>query len=77
MSVWDFGPDSDHYTLVPQFEFVSGVPTLTAGGANYDDNGGNGVAFTDAAGNFHDAGQALHWNDVSGTSHICNLTPTK
>jgi hypothetical protein len=68
MSVWDFGPDSANYTLVPQYEFVTGVPTLAAGGADYDDNGGNGVAFTDAAGNLHDAGQCLHWNDVSGTA---------
>jgi hypothetical protein len=65
MSVWDFGPDSGNYTLVPQFEFVSGVPTLTAGGADYDLDGGNGVGFTDAAGNIHDIGQALHWSDVS------------
>ncbi len=69
MSVWDFGPDSANYTLVPQYEFVSGVPTLTAGGADYDTNGGNGVGFTDAAGNIHTAGQGLHWNDVSGTAN--------
>jgi hypothetical protein len=68
MSVWDCGPNSTNYTLVPQYEYVSGVPTLTAGGADYDLNGGNGVAFTDAAGNFHDIGQALHWGDVSGTA---------
>jgi hypothetical protein len=68
MSVWDFGPDSTNYTLVPQFEFVSGVPALTAGGAAYDLDGGNGIGFTDAAGNIHDIGQALHWNDVSGTA---------
>lgn len=66
MAVWDFGPNSTNYTLVPQYEYVSGVPALAAGGADYDDNGGNGVAFTDAAGNSHDAGQALHWGDVSG-----------
>jgi hypothetical protein len=66
MAVWDFGPESTFFTLVPQFEYVSGVPTLTAGGADYDDNGGNGVAFLDAANNSHIEGQALHWNDVSG-----------
>ncbi|MDD5063257.1 MAG: hypothetical protein PHQ35_00675 [Phycisphaerae bacterium] len=65
MAVWDFGPSSDYYTLVPQYEYVSGVPTLDAGNADYDDNGGNGVEFTDAAGNYHIAGQALHWGDVS------------
>lgn len=67
MAVWDFGPNKDNYTLVPQYEYVSGVPTLAAGNADYDDNGGNGVAFTDAGGNSHTAGQALHWDDVSGS----------
>jgi hypothetical protein len=65
MAVWDFGPNSTNYTLDPQYEYVSGVPTLAAGNADYDGNGGNGVEFTDAAGNLHAAGQALHWNDVS------------
>jgi hypothetical protein len=68
MAVWDFGPDSTNYTLVPQYEYVEGLPVMTAGGADYDDNGGNGVAFTDAGENPHDAGQCLHWNDVSGTT---------
>jgi hypothetical protein len=72
MAVWDFGPDSTNYTLVPQYEYVSGVPTLAAGNADYDDNGGNGVAFTDAAGNYHDAGQALHWSDVSKSGDVNN-----
>jgi hypothetical protein len=65
MAVWDFGPNSTNYTLVPQYEYVSGVPTLAAGNADYDADGGNGVAFIDAAGNSHIDGQALHWNDVS------------
>jgi hypothetical protein len=65
MSVWDFGPDQANFTLVPQFENVSGIPTLVFGGADFDINGGNGTAFTDAAGNSHIAGQCLHWNDVS------------
>jgi hypothetical protein len=65
MAVWSFGPNSTNYTLVPQYEYVSGAPTLAAGNADYDADGGNGVAFTDAAGNSHIAGQALHWNDVS------------
>jgi hypothetical protein len=65
MTVWDFGPNKDNYTLIPQHEYVSGVPTLAAGNADYDTDGGNGTAFTDAAGNSHAAGQALHWSDVS------------
>jgi hypothetical protein len=76
MSVWDFGPDSTNYTLVPQFENVLGSPTLDAGGADYDTDGGNGVAFTDAAGNIHIAGQALHWNDVSGTASDASIIIT-
>ncbi len=70
MAVWDFGPNKDNYTLVPQFEFVSGVPTLAAGNADYDTDGGNGVAFTDAAGNSHAEGQALHWDDVSKSGDV-------
>ena len=65
MAVWTFGPNSTNYTLVPQYEYVQGTPVMTAGGADYDADGGNGVAFTDAAGNSHGAGQALHWSDVS------------
>jgi hypothetical protein len=65
MAVWTFGPNSINYTLVPQYEYAQGTPVMTAGGADYDADGGNGVAFTDAGGNSHDAGQALHWGDVS------------
>lgn len=65
MSVWTFGPNSTNYTLVPQYEYVQGTPVMTAGGADYDTDGGNGVAFTDAGGNSHAKGQALHWSDVS------------
>lgn len=64
MVVWDFGPDSSNYTLAPQYDYTGGS-TLTAGNADYDGNGGDGVDFTDADGIFHAAGQALHWNDVS------------
>jgi hypothetical protein len=65
MAVWDFGPNSTNYTLVPQYEYAQGTPVMTAGGADYDNNGGDGVEFTDAGGNYHANGQALHWNDVS------------
>jgi hypothetical protein len=68
MAVWTFGPNSTNYTLVPQYEYAQGTPVMTAGGADYDDNGGNGVEFTDAGGNFHIAGQELHWGDVSGSA---------
>jgi hypothetical protein len=65
MAIWSFGPNSTDYTLVPQYEYVPGVPTLVAGNADYDINGGNGTGFIDAAGNPHPEGQALHWDDVS------------
>ncbi|MFA5252237.1 MAG: hypothetical protein WC454_06610 [Phycisphaerae bacterium] len=53
VAVWGFGSDSSNYTLAPQYDFP-GTSTLTAGNADYDTNGGDGVT-----------GQALHWNDVS------------
>jgi hypothetical protein len=68
MAVWDFGPNKDNYTLVPQYEYAEGIPVMTAGGGDYDTDGGNGIDFIDAAGNSHAAGQALHWNDVSKSS---------
>ncbi len=67
MAIWDFGPTAGTYTLNPQYEYVTGTPTMSAGNADYDINGGNGTAFNDANGNSHIAGQSLHWNDVSGT----------
>lgn len=69
MAIWDFGSGAGSYTLAPQYEYVTGTPTMTAGGAEYDGDGGNGVAFImDAAGNSHIAGQCLHWEDVSGVA---------
>jgi hypothetical protein len=67
MAIWDFGPNADGYTLVPQYEYVIGTPALVASGAEYDSNGKDGCEFTDYAGNHHDEGQAVAWNDVSGT----------
>jgi len=68
MAIWDFGPNAGDYTLQPQDWYVDEEPTLIASGADYDTDGGNGVAYTDAAGNPHIAGQCVHWNDVSGTA---------
>jgi hypothetical protein len=56
VAFWDFGPNSTNYTLAPQ----DGSGVMTAGGADYDADGGNGVAFLGYA-----AGQAIHWTDVS------------
>ena len=66
MAIWDFGPDAVGYTLEVTWENVIDVPTLIARNADYDPDGKDGVAYTDAAGTLHDAGQAAAWDDVSG-----------
>jgi len=68
MAIWDFGPDASGYTLVPQYEYVTGTPTLFASGAEYDIDGKDGCPFTDHAGILHAGGQAAAWDDVSGTA---------
>jgi hypothetical protein len=67
MAIWDFGPSSAFYTEVPTTENVTGVPTLVISGGEKDINGKNGVAYTDAAGVHHDAGQAGAWDDIRVT----------
>lgn len=76
VAVWDFGPDATDYTLVPQYEYAVGIPVLLADGADYDLDGGNGVAFTDAGENIHIEGQCLHWNDVSKSGNNAYITIT-
>ena len=66
MAIWDFGPDAAGYTLNVTTENVVGTPTLVAANAEYDVDGKDGYPYRDAAGTFHDAGQAVGWNDVSG-----------
>lgn len=70
MAIWNFGPNASGYTLRPRPQdwYVDEEPTLMVSSADYDADGGNGVAYTDAAGNPHIAGQCAHWNDVSGTA---------
>ena len=65
MAVWDFGDSSSYYTTAATSENVNGTPTLTLAGGELDDNGKDGVAFADAAGNSHVAGQAAAWEDVA------------
>ena len=67
MVIWDFGPSSAYYTLVPSKENVAGIPTLQPSGGYYDNNGKDGVAYIDAEGDNHIAGQAVAWDDVSIT----------
>lgn len=65
MAIWDFGPDAPHYTEVVTAEYVEDVPTLEVLGGLKDDNGKDGLVYTDAAGTHHEAGQAAAWDDVS------------
>lgn len=67
MAIWDFGASSAYYTEVPTTENVVGVPTLSIFGGEKDINGKNGVAYVDAVGVHHDAGQGAAWDDVRVT----------
>ncbi len=64
MAIWDFGPDSTGYTEDVTISNVTGVPTIVLSGGEIDDNGKDGTAYTDAAGNLHSDGQASAWNDI-------------
>ena len=70
MAIWDFGPDSVHYTEAVTAKNVNvvGTPTLSVSGAEKDSNGKDGRAYRDAEGTSHIAGQAAAWEDVSGTA---------
>jgi len=64
MAIWDFGASSAYYTENVTAENVVGVPTLAIFGGEKDTNGKDGIAYADAAGVHHDAGQGAAWNDV-------------
>lgn len=66
VALWTFGPSAANYTLNPDVDAIGGS-VLTAGGATYDIDGGNGVVFTDAGGTLRAAGQSAHWSDASGS----------
>jgi len=76
MAIWDFGASSAYYTEVPTTENVTGVPTLVLLGGEKDINGKNGVAYLDAAGVHHDAGQGAAWDDVRVTDLDAEWTLT-
>lgn len=65
MAIWDFGPDAPHYTEIVTTEYIDDVPALAVMDGQKDDNGKDGVAYTDAAGAHHEPGQAAAWDDVS------------
>jgi hypothetical protein len=69
MAIWDFGASSAYYTtaVTSKNASVIGTPTLMLGGGTLDVDGKNGVAFTDAAGVAHAAGQGGAWDDVKVT----------
>lgn len=67
MAIWDFGQSSAYYTENVTAENVVGVPTLVLSGGQKDTNGKDGVAYIDAAGVSHIAGQGAAWDDVKVT----------
>ena len=65
LMIWDFGDDKDSYTENPAYYNTTTPPTLTLFGSDIDDNGKDGIAYTDAAGIAHIAGQAAAWDDIN------------
>lgn len=65
LAIWDFGDDKDTYTEAPADYNTSVVPTLTLSGSDVDTNGKDGIAYADADGIAHSAGQAAAWDDIN------------
>ncbi len=78
LAVWDFGDSSAVYTQNPAYYHTVAAPTLALFGSGVDTNGKNGVAYTDAGGIAHIAGQAAGWDDInkSGTANDAALIIT-
>jgi len=70
MAIWDFGPDADGYTEDVTAENVIGTPTLILRLGEKDVNGKQGIEYTDAEGNYHQAGRAGAWDNVTGDSYL-------
>ena len=64
MAIWDFGPNKAGYTEDVTTENVVGTPDLVLAGGELDDNGKDGVEYTDSAGTFHNEGQAAAWDEL-------------
>ena len=64
MAIWDFGPNAAGYTTNPTAENLVAMPTLVLSGGTLDPDGKDGVAYTDAAGVSHAAGQAAAWDEI-------------
>lgn len=65
LAIWNFGDSSAFYTESPAYYNTAAAPTLALLGSGVDTNGKNGVAYTDAAGVAHVAGQAAAWDDIN------------
>ncbi|MGA2678565.1 MAG: PEP-CTERM sorting domain-containing protein [Sedimentisphaerales bacterium] len=64
MAIWDFGPNAAGYTTNPTAENLVVAPTLVLSGGTLDPDGKDGVAYTDAAGVLHAAGQSAGWDEI-------------
>jgi hypothetical protein len=64
MAIWDFGPNAAGYTTNPTAENLVVAPTLVLSGGTLDPDGKDGVAYTDAAGVSHAAGQSAAWDEI-------------
>lgn len=65
LAIWNFGDSSAYYTQSPAYYNTVTEPTLVLNGSGLDTNGKNGLAYTDAAGVAHIAGQAAAWDDIN------------
>jgi hypothetical protein len=78
LAVWDFGDSSAVYTQKPAYYNTVTEPTLVLLGSGVDTNGKDGIAYVDAGGINHVAGQAAAWDDInkSGTENDAALIMT-
>ena len=65
LAVWDFGDGKDTYTQAPAYYNTVDEPALALLGSDVDDNGKDGIAYVDAGGIAHAAGQAAAWDDIN------------
>ncbi len=66
MTIWNFGADAGSYTEQAALHNLLAAPSLALYNQSIDANGKDGIAFTDAAGVYHELGQAAAWDDIRG-----------
>jgi hypothetical protein len=78
LAIWNFGDSSAYYTQNPAYYNTVTMPTLALFGSGVDTNGKDGIAYLDAGGISHIAGQAAAWDDInkSGTENDAALIIT-